>query len=57
MVSMVATMSWSSIMSYIQRIVTALALPVTCSKCNETFQFDSQYVVHYNERHSEMGLG
>jgi hypothetical protein len=28
-------------------------IPVTCSKCNETFETDSDYVVHYNERHSE----
>lgn len=27
-------------------------IPVTCSKCNETFKTDSDYVVHYNERHA-----
>jgi uncharacterized C2H2 Zn-finger protein len=26
--------------------------PVTCSECNETFQTDSDYMVHYNERHA-----
>jgi len=28
-------------------------IPVACSKCNETFQSDSEYVVHYNEEHAE----
>lgn len=28
-------------------------IPVACSKCNETFQSDSEYVVHYNEMHAE----
>jgi uncharacterized C2H2 Zn-finger protein len=30
-------------------------IPVTCSKCNETFQTDSDYVVHYNELHAGIG--
>jgi uncharacterized C2H2 Zn-finger protein len=29
-------------------------IPVTCSKCNETFETDSDYVIHYNERHAEI---
>jgi uncharacterized C2H2 Zn-finger protein len=28
-------------------------IPVACSKCNETFQTDSEYMVHYNETHAE----
>jgi hypothetical protein len=28
-------------------------IPVACSKCNATFQSDSEYVVHYNEMHAE----
>ena len=28
-------------------------IPVACSKCNETFETDSDYVVHYNERHAD----
>lgn len=28
-------------------------IPVACSKCNETFQSDSEYMVHYNEIHAE----
>jgi uncharacterized C2H2 Zn-finger protein len=27
-------------------------IPVACSKCNETFQTDSEYMVHYNEVHA-----
>jgi uncharacterized C2H2 Zn-finger protein len=27
-------------------------IPVACSKCNETFQTDSEYMVHYNEAHA-----
>ena len=30
-------------------------IPVACSKCNETFETDSEYVVHYNESHAEIG--
>ena len=29
-------------------------IPVTCAKCNEIFQTDSDYVVHYNEMHTEI---
>jgi hypothetical protein len=28
-------------------------IPVTCSKCNETFRSDSEYMVHYNEKHAD----
>ena len=28
-------------------------IPVACSKCNETFETDSDYIVHYNDRHAE----
>ena len=28
-------------------------IPVTCSKCNETFKTDSDYVLHYNEVHAD----
>jgi hypothetical protein len=27
-------------------------IPVACSKCNETFKTDSEYMVHYNEAHA-----
>ncbi len=30
------------------------SIPITWSKCNETFETDSDYVVHYNERHAEL---
>lgn len=30
-------------------------IPVTCNKCNETFKTDSEYVVHYDEMHAEIG--
>lgn len=29
-------------------------VPVTCSKCNGTFQSDSDYLVHYNEIHAKI---
>jgi uncharacterized C2H2 Zn-finger protein len=29
-------------------------IPAVCSKCNETFETDSDYVVHYNERHADI---
>ena len=25
--------------------------PVMCSKCNEVFETDSEYIQHYNEKH------
>jgi uncharacterized C2H2 Zn-finger protein len=28
-------------------------IPVTCGKCNEIFQTDSDYVMHYNEMHAD----
>jgi hypothetical protein len=28
-------------------------IPVACSKCNETFDTDSDYVLHFNEWHAE----
>jgi uncharacterized C2H2 Zn-finger protein len=30
------------------------SISVTCSKCNETFEADLDYLVHYNERHAEI---
>jgi len=27
-------------------------VPVACSKCNETFDTDSDYLEHYNEIHA-----
>ena len=29
------------------------SIPVTCSKCKETFETDSDYVVRDTERHAE----
>jgi hypothetical protein len=29
--------------------------PVACSKCNETFKTESDYVIHYNETHAGIG--
>jgi hypothetical protein len=50
--SMILIMSSSS-MSNISGDRDETGIPVTCSKCNETFETDSDYVVHYNERHAE----
>ena len=41
--------------SYISEDRDKTGIPVTCSKCNETFQKDSDYVAHYNERHANIG--
>jgi hypothetical protein len=52
--SMVPIMSSSSSIPYISEDRDNTGIPVTCSKCNETFQTDSDYVIHYNERHAEI---
>jgi hypothetical protein len=44
----------SSSMPYISEDRDDTGIPVTCSKCNGTFQTDSDYVVHYNEMHTEI---
>ena len=44
----------SSFIPYISENRDNTGIPVTCSKCNETFQTDSDYVIHYNERHAEI---
>lgn len=51
--SMTSVMS-SPPMPYISEDRDDTGIPVTCSKCNETFQTDSDYVVHYNEMHTEI---
>jgi uncharacterized C2H2 Zn-finger protein len=53
---MISTMSWSSTTSipYISEDRDDTGIPVTCSKCNETFPTDSDYVVHYNETHAKI---
>jgi uncharacterized C2H2 Zn-finger protein len=43
----------SSLTPHISKEHDDTGIPVTCSKCNETFQTDSDYVIHYNERHAE----
>jgi hypothetical protein len=50
--SMILIMS-SSLMPNISEDRDNTGISVTCSKCNETFETDSDYVVHYNERHAE----
>lgn len=50
--SMISIMSSSSI-AHISEERDDTGIPVTCSKCNGTFQRDSDYVVHYNEIHAE----
>jgi hypothetical protein len=47
--------SSSSTTSYISKDRDDTGVPVTCSKCNEIFQSDSDYVVHYNELHADIG--
>jgi uncharacterized C2H2 Zn-finger protein len=49
---MVPIMSSSSSIPYISEDRDNSGIPVTCSKCNEIFQTDSDYVIHYNERHA-----
>jgi hypothetical protein len=44
----------SSSMPYISEDRDDTGIPVTCSKCNETFQTDSDYLVHHNEMHTEI---
>ncbi|MFL6487463.1 MAG: hypothetical protein ACJ71D_12245 [Nitrososphaera sp.] len=46
--------SSSSTTSYISKDRDDTGVPVTCSKCNEIFQSDSDYVVHYNEMHTDI---
>jgi uncharacterized C2H2 Zn-finger protein len=46
--------SSSSSIPYISEDRDNSGIPVTCSKCNEIFQSDSDYVIHYNERHAEI---
>jgi hypothetical protein len=48
------TSSSASSMPYIPKDRDNTGIPVTCSKCNETFETDSDYVIHYNERHTEV---
>ena len=43
----------SSSLPYISEDRDNTGIPVACSKCNETFETDSDYVVHYNERHAD----
>ena len=48
-------MSSSSMsVTYISEGRDDTGVPVTCSKCNEIFQTDSDYVVHYNEMHAKI---
>jgi hypothetical protein len=51
---MISIMSSSSSMPYISEDRDNSGIPVTCSKCNEIFETDSDYVVHYNEMHAEI---
>jgi len=30
-------------------------IPLACTKCNDTFETDSDYVVHFDERHAGIG--
>ncbi|MBD0360930.1 MAG: hypothetical protein ICV56_09505 [Nitrososphaeraceae archaeon] len=46
--------SYSSSIDHISEERDNTGIPVTCSKCNGTFQTDSEYVVHYNEMHAEI---
>jgi uncharacterized C2H2 Zn-finger protein len=41
-------------MPYISEDRDYAGIPVTCSKYNETFQTDSDYVLHYNKIHTEI---
>jgi hypothetical protein len=52
---MISTMSSpSTSIPYISEERNNTGIPVPCSKCNETFPTDSDYVVHYNEMHAEI---
>ena len=51
MISIMSSSSSSS-MPYISEDRDDTGIPVTCSKCNETFQTDSDYIVHFNEMHA-----
>jgi hypothetical protein len=52
--SMISIMSSSSSIARISEERDDTGIPVACSKCNGTFQRDSDYVVHYNEIHAEI---
>jgi hypothetical protein len=41
-------------MPYISEDRDNSGIPVTRSKCNEIFETDSDYVVHYNEMRAEI---
>ena len=45
----------SSSRSYISEERDNTGIPAVCSKCNETFETDTDYVVHYNEKHADIG--
>jgi uncharacterized C2H2 Zn-finger protein len=45
----------NSMMSHISEERDDTDIPVACSKCNETFQSDSEYVEHYNSMHAGIG--
>ncbi len=51
--SMFSIMSSSSI-PHVSEDRDDTGIPVTCAKCNEIFQTDSDYVVHYNEMYTEI---
>ena len=53
-ISHISIMSSSSSILHISEDRDDTGIPVTCSKCNETFQTDSDYVVHYKEMHTEL---
>ncbi len=50
--SIILTMSSPSI-PHVSEDRDDTGIPVTCGKCNETFQSDSDYVMHYNEMHAD----
>ena len=52
--STMSSSSSSTSIPYISEERNDTGIPVTCSKCNETFPTDSDYVVHYNEMHTEI---
>ena len=49
---MIPTMSSPS-MPHVSEDRDDTGIPVTCGKCSETFQTDSDYVMHYNEMHAD----
>jgi uncharacterized C2H2 Zn-finger protein len=44
----------SSFIPYMSEDRDNTGIRAVCSKCNETFETDSDYVVHYNERHADI---